>query len=128
MFKAVVDSTAFGARAIQDRFIDEGVEIRRIIAIGGVSRKSKLVMQTLADVLNREIIISASDQACALGSCMFAAVAAGVYKTIPEAQEAMSSGYDMHYKPIPENVEKYEKLYNKYKSFGAYVESQAGTH
>lgn len=126
MYKALVDATAFGARAIQDRFVDQGVEIRRIIAIGGVSRKSKLVMQTLADVLNREIIVSASDQACALGSCMFAAVAAGIYKDIPEAQKNMGSGYDLTYNPIPENVLAYEKLYQKYRNFGSFVESKVG--
>lgn len=126
MFKAVVDATAFGAKSIQDRFLSQGVEIRRVIAIGGVSRKSPLVMQTLADVLNREIIVSASDQACALGATMFAAVAAGIYKTIPEAQEAMGSGYDLKYTPKPENVLIYEKMYKQYIAFGSFVESQIG--
>lgn len=128
MFKAIVDATAFGARSIQDRFIEQGVEIRRVIAIGGISRKSRLVMQTLADVLNREIIVSVSDQACALGSCIFAAVAAGIYSSIPEAQEKMSPGYDMTYKPIPENVTAYNKLYKKYKDFGSFMEDQTGAY
>ncbi|MGL1892976.1 MAG: ribulokinase [Spirochaetaceae bacterium] len=126
MFKAVVDATAFGARSIQDRFTEQGVEIRRVIAIGGISRKSPLVMQTLADVLNREIIVSTSDQACALGACMFAAVAGGVYKTIEEAQKHMNSGYDLTYTPIPENVVEYDKLYEKYRTFGSFVESITG--
>ncbi|MBN2618497.1 MAG: ribulokinase, partial [Spirochaetales bacterium] len=126
MFKAVIDATAFGARSIQDRFTDHGVEIKRIIAIGGVSRKSPLVMQTLSDVLNREIIVCASDQACALGSCMFAAVAAGIYPSVEDASSAMSSGYDITYKPIPENVKIYKELYAKYKTFGTFIESQTG--
>lgn len=127
MFKALVDATAFGARAIQDRFTEQGVDIRRVIAIGGISRKSPLVMQTLADVLNREIIVSVSDQACALGSCMFAAVAAGIYSTVHEAQEKMNPGYDLTYTPNKENVEIYERLYKEYISFGSFVESKVKT-
>ncbi|QEN03431.1 ribulokinase [Thiospirochaeta perfilievii] len=127
MFKALVDATAFGARAIQDRFAQQGIDIKRVIAIGGISRKSPLVMQTLADVLNKEIIVSVSDQACALGSCMFAAVAAGIYKTVGEAQEKMNPGYDLKYSPNKENVDIYERLYKEYLSFGSFVESKIKT-
>lgn len=124
MYKSLVDATAFGARAIQDRIISEGIEIKRIIAIGGISRKSKLVMQTLADVLNRDILVSASDQTCALGACMFAAVAANIYIDIKEAQDAMGAGYDLKFTPIQKNVKIYEELYLKYKTFGNFVESE----
>jgi len=124
MYKSLIDATAFGARAIQDRILEEGIDIGRIIATGGISRKSKLVMQTLADVLNREIVVSASDQTCALGACMFAAVASGIYKNIKEAQDAMGAGYDLTYTPIQKNVEIYDTLYKNYMRFGQFVESE----
>jgi len=126
-YKALVDATCFGARKIQDRFIDEGVELKRIIAIGGVARKSSLVMQTLADVLNREILVSSSDQACALGSAMFAAVAGGLYENIESAQKAMGGGFEKTYKPIPENAAAYEKMYQKYSSLGSFIEAETGS-
>ncbi|MGL1892449.1 MAG: ribulokinase [Spirochaetaceae bacterium] len=122
MYKSIIDATAFGARKIQDRFTQEGINIKRVIATGGISRKSKLVMQTLADVLNREIIVSSSEQTCALGSSMFAAVSAGIYSDIRDAQEHMGCGYDYTYTPIPKNVEIYENLYHRYLSFANYVE------
>jgi L-ribulokinase len=65
----------------------------------GVAKKSSFVMQTLADVLNMPIKVAASEQACALGAAMFASVAAGVYETLPEAQEAMSSGLTLYISP-----------------------------
>jgi len=69
-------------------------------------------MQIVADVLNMPIKVARSEQACALGAAMAAAVAGGVYSSIAEAQEKMGSGIECEYYPIPENVEKYKELYN----------------
>lgn len=123
MFKAIVEATAFGSKAIVDRFIEEGVPIKQVIAIGGVAKKSPFVMQTLSDVLNMPIKVASSDQACALGAAMNAAVAAGVYATVQEAQKAMGSGFDANYEPVAERVEVYQKLYSKYQKLGKFVEN-----
>ena len=104
VFKALVEATAFGSRSIVDRFIEEGVPIKKVIAIGGVAKKSPFVMQTLADVLNKPIQVASADQACALGAAMCAAVAAGVHPTMEAAQQAMGSGFDAEYHPRPEQV------------------------
>lgn len=77
VFKALVEATAFGSRAINERMLEEGVPIDNIIAIGGIARKSSFVMRTMADVMGMPIRVLDSDQACALGAAMFAAVAAG---------------------------------------------------
>ncbi len=89
LFRALVEATAFGSKAINDRFIDEGVRIDGVIALGGVAKKSPFVMQVVADVLNRPIKVARSEQACALGSAMAAAVAAGIYPSTSEAQAKM---------------------------------------
>lgn len=122
LFKALVEATAFGSRSIVDRFIDEGVPIRKVIAIGGVAKKSPFVMQTLADVLNKPIQVAQADQACALGAAMCAAVAAGVHPSLESAQKAMGSGFDAEYHPRPEQVAIYEALYQKYLKLGSFVE------
>ena len=122
IFKALVEATAFGAKAIVERFISEGVPINQIIGIGGVSKKSPYVMQMLADVLNMPIKIVTSEQACALGAAMCAATASGVYPTIEAAQNAMSSGFDAVYHPNKEKIGVYEKLYKKYLSLGQFIE------
>ena len=123
VFKALVEATAFGAKAIVQRFTTEGVPIRQLIGIGGVSKKSPFVMQTLADVLNMPIKIVTSEQACALGAAMCAATAAGIYPTMEAAQAAMSSGYDAVFYPNPDRVGVYEKLYEKYVKLGNFVEN-----
>lgn len=122
LFKALVEATAFGAKAIVDRFNNEGVPIKQLVGIGGVSKKSPFVMQTLANVLNMPIKIVKSEQACALGAAMCAATAAGVYPTMEAAQAAMSSGYDAEFYPQAEKVGIYEKLYGKYVKLGGFVE------
>jgi L-ribulokinase len=122
IFRALVEATAFGSKAINDRFIAEGVRIDGVIALGGVAKKSPLVMQIVADVLDMPIKVARSEQACALGTAMAAAVAAGVYATTAEAQKKMGSGIENEYHPIPENVEKYKVLYEQYKNFGKLIE------
>jgi len=122
IFRALVEATAFGAKAINDRFISEGIRIDGVIALGGVAKKSRLVMQIVADVLGMPIKVARSEQACALGTAMAAAVAAGVYKNLGEAQDKMGGGFEKVYNPIPENVEKYKELYETYRKFGKLVE------
>jgi len=125
IFRALVEATAFGSRAINDRFIEEGVRIDGVIALGGVAKKSPFVMQIVADVLNMPIRVARSEQACALGSAMAAAVAAGVYPSLTEARRNMGSGIETEYRPIPENVLVYNRLYEKYKQLGKFIESKS---
>ncbi|MCF6332214.1 MAG: ribulokinase [Draconibacterium sp.] len=122
IFRALVEATAFGSKAINDRFIAEGVRIDGVIALGGVAKKSPFVMQIVADVLDMPIKVARSEQACALGTAMAAAVVAGVYSSTAEAQRKMGSGIETEYHPIPENVEKYKGLYEQYAKFGKLVE------
>jgi len=121
LFKAIVEATSFGSKAIVDRFIEEGVPIKEVIAIGGVAKKSPFVMQNLSDVLNVPIKVATSDQACALGAAMFAAVVSGVYPDLKTAQEKMGSGFDREYTPRAGYVEVYQKLYHKYQKLGNYI-------
>lgn len=123
VYRALIEATAFGSRAINERFEAQGVTIEGIIAIGGITRKSKLVMQILADVLNRPIRVGASDQACALGAGMFAATVAGLYPTVEAAQAQMFPGFDLHFTPNPESARVYDELYHKYQALGAFVET-----
>ena len=118
IFKALVEATAFGSRAINERMLEEGVKIEGIIAVGGISKKSRFVMQTMADVIGVPIKVAHSEQACALGAAMYAAVVAGLYPNIESAQQAMSSGYDAEYIPNPERHAIYSKLYARYKELG----------
>ena len=116
LFKSLVEATAFGSRAIAERFTEEGVSILEVIAIGGVARKSHFVMQILADVMNKDIKVAAAEQACALGAAMFAATAAGIYAKVEDAMDSMEQGFGTIYHPDPEKAVFYNLNYNKYKS------------
>jgi len=125
VFRALVESTAYGTKKIVDRFIDEGVRIDGVIALGGVAKKSPLVMQIVADVLNMPIQVARSEQAVALGTAMAAAVVAGVHANIPAAQAAMGGGFETEYHPDPAMVRIYAELYEQYKRFGNFVEGES---
>ena len=122
IFRALVEATAFGSKAIIERFIGDGVKIDQVIALGGIPQKAPLVMQVLADVLDMPVKVASSFQAVALGASVFAAVASGYYKDIYKAQEKMASGFLKTYKPEKENVETYKRLYGFYKKLGSQVE------
>ena len=124
IFRALVEATAFGSKAIVDRFRSEGVRIDHVIGIGGIALKSPFVMQTLSDVLDMPIQVCNTDQACALGAAMFAATAAGLYRNVQEAQAAMNSGYAAEYRPNAKNVVEYQKIYEKYRNLGAFTEKE----
>ncbi|MDR1407493.1 MAG: ribulokinase [Tannerella sp.] len=122
IFRALVEATAFGSRAIVERFISEGLCIDNVIGIGGIALKSPFVMQTLSDVLDMPIKVCRTDQACALGAAMFAATAAGIYAKIEDAQKAMSSGFAKEFTPNAENARRYRELYEKYVKLGKFAE------
>jgi L-ribulokinase len=124
IFRALVEATAYGSKAIVDRFIENGVVINEIIGIGGIALKSPFVMQTLADVLNMPIKVAKSEQACAFGTSMFAAVVAGVYEKVEDAQAAMGMGFAQEFFPIVENVALYSVLYKDYIKLGQFTEKE----
>jgi L-ribulokinase len=124
IFRALVEATAYGSRAIVDRFRDEGVTIKEVVALGGIAQKSPFVMQVTADVLNMPIKVATSEQTCALGAAMFAAVAAGIYDSVAAAQGKMGSGFSRTYTPNAANAKVYDGLYKRYLKLGQTLEQQ----
>ncbi|MCT8137080.1 ribulokinase [Anaerobacillus sp. CMMVII] len=118
VYRALLEATAFGTRKIVDAFHNNGVPVEELYACGGLPQKNKLLMQIYADVTNREIKVAASKQTPALGAAMFGAVAAGSanggYESITEAAQKMGRVKEETFKPIPENVAVYDKLYQEY--------------
>lgn len=123
IYRALIESTAFGTNVIIQAFEKAGIEIKELYACGGLAEKNKLLMQIYSDVTGREIKVSASNQTVALGSAMWGAVAAGKvnggYDSIFEAANKMAKLKDEIFKPDFENhktysilFKEYEKLYN----------------
>lgn len=122
IFKALVEASCFGAKAIVDRFISEGVPVKGLIGLGGVAKKSPYIMQVMADVMNMPIRIHKSEQTCAAGAAMFAATAAGIYKTVEDAMQAMGQGFDAEYHPNPERIGYYARRMKVYEKIGKFTE------
>ena len=124
LYRTFLETTAFGKRMIVETFRENGVPVEELYAAGGIAQKDAFMMQIYADVLNMNIKIAESAQAPALGSAMFGAVAAGRenggYDSIKECAAVMGKVKTHYYKPIPENVEIYNKLYSEYKTLHDY--------
>ncbi len=114
IYKSLVEATAFGAKSFIDQFQKGGGQIKAVIAVGGISRKSPFVMQVLADVIGIPIKVLATQEACSLGVAMCAAVAAGLYPSVRKAQEAMQGHVETVYQPETTHAERYCADYEKY--------------
>ncbi len=123
MYRALLEATAFGCRVIIDNFVEHGIKVDEIVAAGGLL-KNAYYMQMLADITRRPISVSAAEQTGALGSAVFAAVAAGVYPDVFAAADAMSSVEKHAYEPNLEASARYDEVYDIYKElhdfFGRY--------
>ncbi|MEN9842052.1 MAG: hypothetical protein RL376_1852 [Verrucomicrobiota bacterium] len=123
LYRALIEATAFGARAIIERFREYGVPIERVVCAGGIAEKNPLLMQIYADVTGCTMLVAGSSQACALGSAVSAAVLAGAHKDFPTAQKKMTRlKAGVAYRPKPKNQKVYDQLYVLYRqlhdSFG----------
>lgn len=114
IYRALVEATAFGSLAILDRITEYGVNINEVVNCGGLAVKNPMLMQIYADITNRPMKVSRSEQTPALGAAIFGAVAAGEFSNVEEAQKQMT-GTNKTYEPIAENHITYSRLYKLYK-------------
>jgi L-ribulokinase len=115
IYRALIEATAFGARAIVERLQEYGVPVERVVCCGGIAEKNDLFMQIYADVLGHPMLVAGSPQTPALGSAISAAVAAGVYPTFEEAQSRMTSLKETRFTPDPGAKAVYDELYRMYR-------------
>lgn len=128
LFRALAEATVFGAKSIVDRFIDQGIPVKGLIALGGIPRKSPFVMQLMADIIGMPIKVHRSEQTCAIGAAMFAATAAGVFSKVEDAMQQMGQGFDMEYLPNPTNTARYAKRFERYRQLGNFIETPIKHH
>src|SRR6266404_7877387 len=110
---AAIEGTAFHTRVILERLAEYGVPIRRVINAGGIPQKNDVLNRVYANVLNKPVLVPASD-VTSLGSSIFAFLAAGTFRSIEEAQDALCPEYRV-VEPDAKAAETYEELYALYR-------------
>lgn len=113
IYRALLESTALGQRVIFDAFQEYGIEIKRIVACGGLAKKSPLLMQILADVTGREIEATSSSNTPALGAALHGAIAGAAVESWEEAADVAKRQVTT-YRPIESNQKAYDSLYQVY--------------
>lgn len=111
---AAIEGTAFHTRVIFERMEAHGVPIRRVINAGGIPRRNPVLNRVYANVLNKPILVS-DDETTSLGSAIFAFLAAGAFKTIDEAQDALCPGFTT-VEPRAPSARTYDELYLLYRT------------
>ena len=120
IYRALIEATAFGTRTIIEAFESRGVPVDEYVAAGGLPEKNALLRQIYADVLGKPVRLAGSAQAPALGSAIYAAVAAGIYSDIHEAAARMGSIKDEIIRPDPARQAIYNRLYDEYRTLYDY--------
>ncbi len=115
IYRTLIEATAFGARAIIERFQEYGVPIDRVVCAGGIAEKNPLLMQIYADVTGCTMLVAGSSQACALGAAVSAAVLAGAHRDFATAERKMTSLKQIRYRPVPAAQKVYNELYRLYR-------------
>ena len=119
IYRALIESTAMGARVIMERLEEYGVPVNRVVNCGGISARNPMAMQIYADVMNRPLAVSRTLQTCALGSAIAGAVVAGKanggYENFETAITHMTGVQDRIFEPNPSEVAVYEKLFQEYR-------------
>jgi L-ribulokinase len=132
IYRALIEATAFGARAIIERIQEYGVRTDQVVCTGGIAEKNPLLMQIYADVTGCVMQVAGSSQTCALGSAIAAAVLAGAHPDFVAAEAAMTSLRPESYQPVAENRAVYDELYALYcalhDSFGGLSKSADLSH
>ncbi len=113
IYRALLESTAFGTRMIMDTFADSGVPVTELVVAGGLTKSTPL-MQIYADVTRRPLSVIGSEQGPALGSAIHAAVAAGAYPDVPAAAAVMGRIDRDIYQPDAARADVYDELYAEY--------------
>jgi len=122
VFRALTESICFGARQIVERFRQQGVPVKGLIGLGGVSRKSPFTMQMLSDIMGMPLKVHRSEQTCAMGAAMFAATVAGVYPRVEDAMQALGQGFDLHYTPNKSLQPLYNRRFEKFTRLGNFIQ------
>jgi L-ribulokinase len=116
IYRALLESIAFGNRRIMDNFTEHGIPLTEIVACGGIAEKSPLTMQLLADVSGRPVSVPASSEIPARGAALFGAVAAGHFADIGDAVRATRPGSARTYQPDAAAGAIYDRVYGIYRS------------
>lgn len=125
IYRALLESTAFGTRRIIDQFVNSGAPVQKLCAAGGIPMKDPLIMQIYADVCGREITVAGSGQSGAFGSAIYAAAAAG-FGSVAGLAARLGRLSGTVYRPIPENVRRYEALYKEYCALSDFLARGSG--
>jgi L-ribulokinase len=116
IYRALLESIAFGNRRIIDNFEEHGLALSEIVACGGIADKSPLLMQLIADTSGKPVQIAASSEVPARGAALFGAVAGGAFEDIAAAVAAMAPGSARTYAPDPDAKATYDQVYAIHRS------------
>ena len=113
--RAYLESTAYGTKMIMKQFEDNEIPVHTVYASGGIPKKSQLLVDIYANVLNKKVVVLESSNATALGAAMLGANVGGAYPSLKETVEHMKQPIYYIKEPEPDKVKAYDKLFDKYR-------------
>jgi L-ribulokinase len=128
IYRALMEALCFGARSIVDLFEAGNIEIERVMMTSGLALNNRLLVQIMADIMNRPIDVPEIENPTALGAAIHGAVASGLVASYEEGAARFGARSYRRYAPQEQNVLVYETLYQPYREMSHSVRARAMMH
>lgn len=121
IYRSLVHAAVLGSKAIYESLAGEGLTFDRVVLVGGIAKKSPYICQSMADALNTQVVVCEEDEVCAAGAAMYAATAAGIAATVPDAQMLLRPTISARYVPSAEGVRLFDAAFAEYRAVGRLI-------
>jgi L-ribulokinase len=119
LYRALMEALCFGARSIADHLIAGGAPVERVVLTSGLSLANPFLVQMMADVLARDVIVPQEEQLTAVGGAIHAAVAAGIVAGYDEGARRFGARDFRTYRADRNSGPIYDELYSVYRDLSA---------
>jgi L-ribulokinase len=118
VYRALVEAAVLGSKAIHEALTSGGLSFDRVVLVGGIASKSPHIRQSVADALGVEVMTCPDQEVCARGAALYAAVAAGIFESVPAGQERLCAPFTAEHRPSPRGVAAFEAAFHDYRAAG----------
>lgn len=114
IYKALIESLCFGMRQILNSYERGGFTISRVIMTSGLAQRNPLLLQTMANVLGRNVEVPNISNPTALGAAIHGAVAAGLVDDFSEGATRFGAKNSKTYHSEKRAFSVYSTLFRQY--------------
>ena len=119
IYRTLVESLCYGTRFVLEACLSGGLPIDHVVMTSGLAQRNPLLLQIMADVLGRDLIVPDIDNATAVGAAIHGAVADGLVSDFQQGAQRFGAKKHHTYAPDPVVAETYDRIFHQYTRLAA---------